>query len=75
MQERLRALSHRIGREHNNRRSLLEPQATVPSTTENVINEEEIKQQLHNEEDKTQVQLTDDDITVLQATLETQKLS
>lgn len=28
-QERLRALSHRIGREHNNRRSLLEPQAVV----------------------------------------------
>lgn len=27
IQERLRALSHRIGREHNNRRSLLEPQA------------------------------------------------
>lgn len=70
----MRALSHRIGREHNNRRSLLEPQAAVPSTTGNVINEEEIKQQLHKEEDKTQVQLIDD-ITVLQATSETPKLS
>jgi len=30
-QERLRALSHRIGREHNNRRSLLEP-STITGT-------------------------------------------
>jgi len=33
-QERLRALSHRIGREHNNRRSLLEPQIVVTNVTE-----------------------------------------
>jgi len=34
-QERLRTLSHRIGREHNNRRSLLEP-PTVTGTPENL---------------------------------------
>lgn len=33
-QERLRALSHRIGREHNNRRSLLEPPAVVTNVSE-----------------------------------------
>jgi len=40
-QERLRALSHRIGREHNNRRSLLEPQAVVIDVADELELEEE----------------------------------
>jgi len=40
-QERLRALSHRIGREHNNRRSLLEPQAVVIGVEDELELEEE----------------------------------
>lgn len=40
-QERLRALSHRIGREHNNRRSLLEPQAVVIGVADELGLEEE----------------------------------
>lgn len=40
-QERLRALSHRIGREHNNRRSLLEPQAVVIDVADELELEED----------------------------------
>lgn len=40
-QERLRALSHRIGREHNNRRSLLEPQAVVIDAADELELEED----------------------------------
>lgn len=83
LQERLRALSHRIGREHNNRRSLLEPQtgaggaADKPELEDDVnkleyrIEDTEIQQQI--EEHKQFVDYTA--INASQAESELSKLS
>ncbi|XP_060847463.1 uncharacterized protein LOC132927027 [Rhopalosiphum padi] len=65
-QERLRALSHRIGREHNNRRSLLEPQAVVIGVEDELELEEEndknndVEEEINdnNEEDQPNKHLT-----------------
>jgi hypothetical protein len=65
-QERLRALSHRIGREHNNRRSLLEPQAVVIGVENELELEEEndknndVEEEINdnNEEDQPNKHLT-----------------
>ncbi|KAE9543362.1 hypothetical protein AGLY_002162 [Aphis glycines] len=50
-QERLRALSHRIGREHNNRRSLLEPQTVVTGVEDELELEEENEKENDGEEE------------------------
>lgn len=48
LQERLRVLSHRIGREHNNRRSLLEPSTVIPGTT---VEEPELENNVHDKDE------------------------